>query len=673
MKGAKTVKLKEFSKKSTPYFLIFVLSLIGTFLVFRAGLNRGDDFFYHIPNILDKYNSILSGRGLVGISSEIGNGFGYGAGLFYSPLSHFTVAVLGVFLNLFGISLMATYKIVIVLSVFVSGVFMYGFAMKFTNGKRVASLLASACLVIYPYRLFNLFCRIAFAEAFAFVFMPLFFAGIYEVTHLDKEKIKIMPFIKIVIGASLLFLSHNITALFAFIFGFILFFVYSKRLLKLFSNPKFGIYCAASALLIIGVSAIALFSQLELLGMDYYAVSNDVSMRTDIDSVLNHVGKEWNYSGFLNVSFLSGYGITSSFLYSGIFIYLFGCAIFVIIDTLLAKIQKLKHFHYVISATTFFIIISLVAPRLEGYLGGAIFVSLYLFVSLVKDAGTENTPIYKNPLFWFSLAVIFISIFAMRSEKLWQMVPGFLRTIQFPWRLWSFVQMFLSVVVGLVASHYASKKNVLTLIAAFVGLLMLLNMPTIEKRNAPEDKWVGEISHTCLDKSSAIGHQKEYCPQVYREAEYVPRENSLYDIVRMILKRSNYSREDKISPVILSGDGKIAVNSNVAPKIDMRVELSEVSEIQLPLFYYPGYRIIAISDNGEQIVTPYEVDGLVTFKLLKGVYTIKTEFVGSPLRISGKVLTIASSFVMLGILSYAVCTETSLKRVFTKNNKKART
>ena len=656
------MSFKSISQKTIPYFLIFFLSLIGTALVFKSGVNRGDDFFYHLPNILDKYSSILSGRGLVGISSELANGLGYGAGLFYSPLSHLTVAVFGAVLNVFGISLITSYKIVLVLSVFVSGVFMYNFAMKFTNGNKIASLLASACLIIYPYRLFNMFCRVAFAEAFAFVFMPLFFAGIYEVTHEDKENIRIMPFLKIVIGASLLFLSHNLTALFAFIIGFILFLIYIERLIKLFTSPRFLIYCGASALLIIGISAIALFSQLELLGMDYYAVSNDVSMRTDIDSVLSHVGREWNYSGFLNISFLSGYGVDSSLLYSSIFMYLFGCAVFVIIDTLLGKIQQIKYAHYAISSTIFLIIISMVAPRLEGYLGAIIFILLYICISLFEKS-SDDKKIYKNPLLWFSLSVIFISLFAMRSDWIWENAPGFLRTVQFPWRLWSFVQLFLSILVGLVASYLAKRKSALVLIASFIGLLMLISMPIVEKRNAPEDRWFDEISDTTLDKSTAIGHQKEYCPDIYLQSKYKPREGSLYKEVRSVLYKSMYDRDNKLLPVLLSGDGEIVVNSNVAPRIDMQVKLDEKSEIQLPLFYYPGYRIYISSDNGERIINPYDVDGLLAFELESGSYTIKTDFVGSTIRRVGKVLTIGSSVLTLLILCFAIYMETRLRKL----------
>ena len=659
----KTDLLLKGARKSVPYIVIFALSLIGTILVFWQGLCKGDDYFYHIPNILDKYNSIISGRGLFGISSELANGLGYGSGLFYSPLSHFTVVVFGVVLNVFGISLMTSYKIVIVLSVFLSGVFMYGFAMKITSNNKIASLIASACLVIYPYRLFNLFCRAAFAEAFAFAFMPLFFWGIYEITHMDRKNVRALPFLKFVLGSSLLFLSHNITAMFAFIVGFLFYLIYSKRLFNLFREKKYIIYTVSSAVLIIGISAIALFSQLELLSLDYYAVSNDVSMRTDLASVLKHVDNAWSYSGFLNISFLSGKGYSASSLYSGIVMYLISCVIFVIIDNALRKIKKLRWAHCLISTSILFILVSLVEPRLEIYLGTIIFVILFFFVSYY-DGKNEEIKIYARPIFWFSVSVIVLTFFVMTSTWFWTAAPDFLRMIQFPWRLWSFVQMFLSIIIALLVQHCAKRKLFLIGAAIFIGLLMVLNMPIIEKRNADDDKWYNSISDTSLDKSSAIGHQKEYCPQIYRESDYEPRENSLYSEVRKMIFKSTYDRTKKLSPVILSGDGEILESSITAPKSENKIYVSEKSEIQMPLFYYPGYKVYIENESGEKTtIEPYDVDGLVSFELEEGSYTVKINFVGTPLRITGKIFTIVSSILTILLLCTSIYFETPLCKI----------
>ena len=98
---------------------------------------------------------------------------------------------------------------------------------------------------------------------------------------------------------------------------------------------------------------------------------------------------------------------------------------------------------------------------------------------------------------------------------------------------------------------------------------MVLNMPIIEKRNATEDKWYDEISDTSLDKSAAIGHQKEYCPQIYRETDYTPRENSLYKEVRKMTDDINYYGANEVFQK--NNNVQITDNKNMV-EIDNSVE-----------------------------------------------------------------------------------------------------
>ena len=657
-------------KKVAPYLLIFAFSCFGAWLVFYRGINIGDDYYYHLPSILDKYESAISGNGIDAISPEIGSGLGYGATLFYSPLSHFTVVILGLVFSVFGISLMSSYKIVMLLSVFLSGVFMYNFAMKFTSGKRVASILSSACLVIYPYRLFNMFCRLAIAEAFAFTFVPLFLCGIYELVHMKREKISLFPILKVVFGASLLFLSHNLTAIFVFIVGFLLLLLYSYKLIPLFKSPRFIIYCGASVLVIIGACSIALFSQIELLGTELYAISDSATMRTDVSHVISHVGKEWFYSGFLNVGFLSGLGYSNSFLYTGIIVFILACLVFVALDTILAKIKMLSFAHYLISGATLLGIITLVSFRLEAFLAAFIFMGLYVCISIgQKSSSTQSPAIYKRPLFWFCTIGILLVLAIMASVEFWEGAPDFLLLIQFPWRLWSLVQIFVSILVGLVASHYEGKRLPLCLLSIFVSLLMLLNMPLLEKRSEGDDEWQSELSSSYLDNISALGHHKEYAPVIFTQNDYTPRDGSLYYAVKRVL----YNKaENNLDPVLLDGSGAITVNANTAPCFELEIELDDSATVQLPLLYYPGYKIYIENENGEKsTLDALCVDGLVAFELGAGKYTATTNYVGTPLRITSYVLTITCSLVALGALGYAICTETRLKNLLKRKKANA--
>ena len=379
-------KIAIASKRLVPYLLILLFSVFGAWLFLYSGLNIGDDYYYHLPAILDKYDN-----GFSGISSALADGLGYGAGLYYSPLSHYTVVIIAWVLSIFGASLMGAYKLTFILSIFTSGVLMYRLALAFSKGNKVASLISSACIVLYPYRLFNLFGRLAIAEAFAFAFIPLFLWGLYELTHIQDDEIKMLPFLKIVLGASLLFLSHNLTALFVFIVGVLYLLCYVPRLFKLFKRGRFAIYAVSSVLLIVGICASSLFAQAVLLGSDIYAINDPSIMRTDIEHVTSHVGKEWYYSGFLNVSFLGGLGYSSSSLYTGIALFILGCRVFVALDTLLCKINAFsKIYHYIVSAPILFIVPLLAYGRLEACLGAIIFFALTYF--LLKGQKTKISP-----------------------------------------------------------------------------------------------------------------------------------------------------------------------------------------------------------------------------------------------------------------------------------------
>ena len=647
-------------KKAIPYILLYIFARIGTQLVLHDGLNVGDDYWFHMANILDKYKSVTDGRGFSAISGNLAMGLGSGGGLFYSPLSHLTVVIMALILDIFNVSLMSAYKVTLVLSVFVSGVFMYRFAMHFTNGNKIASLLAGASYILYPYRLFDAFCRLAFAEAFSFLFITLFFMGLYDITHFDKE-IKIIPFIEVILGGSLLYLSHNITALYAFLAGILYLLTKAPAIIKLLKNKKYIIYGASSVFLLVGISSIALFSQMELMATDLYNISDAVRMWTNPEEVVTRVGEEWNYSGFLNLIWLNKKGISTSFLFSGIIMFIMGCALCVITDKLLKRVKRLKYFHFIVSGAVLFATVSLTARRLEIYLGAIVFYVLYVFSSCRKEELTERK-IYKSTLFWFSLGMILVLFYMMREPWVWEKVPQIMRNIQFPWRIWSLVQLFISVLVGTIAYYYSNKKSAICALCLVVGFFCVGNMAFIEKRIA--GVWESEISETYFDRSSAIGFNKEYCPRVFFNDDYIPESyRSLYYIVKARIPYSLDKYEDySIKPIVLKGNGKITVNEAFAPKYDMSIELSEDSIIQLPLLYYPGYEITAVNENGDTVTLEgEELDGLVSFSLDKGSYRVTTEYEGTTLRKVSKVLTVIGVIVTVGALCYAIAIETPFK------------
>ena len=123
------------------------------------------------------------------------------------------------------------------------------------------------------------------------------------------KKCEIKPFIEIIVGASGLYLSHNITALFSYAFGFIFIICYIDKIIKLIINDKkVLIYALITVIITLGFASIVLFSSFELLRLDYYNVSDNERMWTSREYV-THRFDYMNYSGFLNYRWLASWNI----------------------------------------------------------------------------------------------------------------------------------------------------------------------------------------------------------------------------------------------------------------------------------------------------------------------------------------------------------------------------
>lgn len=655
-------KTKKILNKALPYLLILLFTLSGTYIVFLRGFGHGDDIYFHIANTYDKYVSILEGKGLSGISSNLAQGLGPGNALFYSPLPHYTVAIIAVILKCFKMTVIGAFKLVIVLTVYISGVFMYHFAMRFTKGNRVASIFASAVYVIYPYRLFNAFCRFAFAEAYAALFIPLFFMGLYSLVNMDKDNIKITPFVEIILGGSLLYLSHNITGLYIFLAGIIYLICNITRLIKLFAKKRFIAYALSSVVLLLSISSVALFTQFQLMGTELYNITDEIRMWTDINAVTNRTGEEGSFSGFLNLAYLEKrLNCSSGRIVLGLVIYVLACAQFIIIDKLLATFKSLKYFHTLISGALFVMTVSFVDRRIEMYFAVAVFIAIYLLTEKTKIENENPNPIYKNILLWFSLGTIIMCIISMEWGFIWKIAPSILRNIQFPWRLWSTVQIMISIVIGIVINQLRSKKIAIQILTILVGFIIIASQHTIERRlgSSQSYDWLQDneaLYDESMHRGSALGHNKEYCPQIFFKNDYVPEYNSslYYKVKRILPYNTKEENAYKLKPVFLVGEGSITVEYASSPNYEMIVNVSEDALIQMPLIYYPGYKITAYENDKKAVLESENIDGLIAFKINKGSYIVKTDYVGTPLRKISFIIAPVSAFVTLGALLYEI-------------------
>ncbi len=351
------------------------------------------------------------------------------------------------------------------------------------------------------------------------------------------------------------------------------------------------------------------------------------------------------FSGFINFKWLSTtYSdiLTISSLVIGMFMYVIACVVFIIIDNVLAEVKPLKYFHIIPSGLILFGLVSLVSRRLEVYLGTIIFFLLYLFIiyQLKKDENKDEEKIYRNILFWYSIGMIIVLLVMMEEDWVWQNLPSFMLNIQFPWRLWALVQLYAAILVGIVA-HYVKAKNAVSFaLAILVGFLMVANEPLIEKRmdyETNKNYWVNEVDMNLLDAGTALGFNKEYCPQVFFDKEYRSQYNNslYYKIAQKLPWDFNNYKDYFYNPVVLEGKGKVVVNEAFSPYYDMEINVeTEEALIQMPLIYYPGYEITAIDEKNDKtiVVKGENIDGLVSFSLPTGHYQVNSKYVGTKAR-----------------------------------------
>ncbi len=136
---------------------------------------------------------------------------GYGYPLFniYSTLAFYVAEIF----HLLGAGLTAAVKLTYVLAFVLSGLTMYAFAKRVLGAQ--AGVLAGIVYVYVPYHLLDIYVRSAFAEFFAFIFLPLILLLFHELV----EKRDARHLVLAALAYAGLFLTHAATA---FIFSILL-------------------------------------------------------------------------------------------------------------------------------------------------------------------------------------------------------------------------------------------------------------------------------------------------------------------------------------------------------------------------------------------------------------------------------------------------------------------
>ena len=186
-----------------PVLFIALAVLIGSAPALKTTFVIGHDGTYHMARLLNLADGLKNGQFPVRMGGFAYDGYGGVMSVFYPDtfLYPFALMILGgasaVYVcNVFSVAL----NIGAALSMYV--------AAKRLFEKRWAATGASILYTLASYRVVNVFTRIAFGEALAMIFLPLFLVNLYDVVCGDARRWK-----GLALSAACIFCSHMITTL----------------------------------------------------------------------------------------------------------------------------------------------------------------------------------------------------------------------------------------------------------------------------------------------------------------------------------------------------------------------------------------------------------------------------------------------------------------------------
>ena len=175
------MKLKN--KNTITFIIILIVSLFVAIPSIKMNIQY-DDGIQHVCRLIGTERSIKEGNIFSTIISNLCNNFGYSWNLFYSPLT----AYLPLIFRMFGFSYGDCLRLFLLFCSIASGYSMYFFVKKILQKKDIdddkkhyISLLAASFYICAPYRISDMYIRVAIAEVASFIFIPIIWNGIYSI------------------------------------------------------------------------------------------------------------------------------------------------------------------------------------------------------------------------------------------------------------------------------------------------------------------------------------------------------------------------------------------------------------------------------------------------------------------------------------------------------------
>lgn len=223
---------------------------------------------------------------------------------------------------------------------------------------------------------------------------------------------------------------------------------------------------------------------------------------------------------------------------------------------------------------------------------------------------------------FYQYVLVFGIVTFVLSSRLfpWDILPRFMRIIQFPWRMETFVAVSVSLLAPLCLKLLQERKVAVLVLAS---IMVLFAQPNLKAAS-------GEvINMNDLPGWYGRGYQQEYLPQAtYENKEYFDSRN--------------------LDILLEEGSGVITVQEDKMPKLVFDIETEDKVKIELPRLSYIGYTLkdshktsYALSENN---------NGFLEATLPSGHYTL--DFTGTTMDIVARYVSIITFIGCIIVVSY---------------------
>lgn len=680
-------------KAAAPYAALLLVSLL-PFYIFFAGstLPGGDDTVCHLEELADLAYGFEHGFAGISLTHKLLGSTGVSIYGFYGPFPHYFVVILYECFKWMGATLISSLKFAIVLFSFLSLVAVYRLSLLVTKRKGVSFAIALFYNFL-PYKMYCFLYRGAYSEGIAICLLPIIALSLYRILH--DEGWKAAPFIVLVLASATLVLTHPSTALFAACFALVYLLFSIRVLIARFKDWRWSVSFAASILLVVGLVSPYVFTVFANERSLLYIMTESSVMGTYYSDIAEAIKTlSLTHMGFIDWDTMKYYTDTPEAsipkLIISIAVYLVSAVGALLVDSLFLQKKEQRWWRLLLEAGILFV------PSAVSIVNAETWVSLsclYCYL-LVKESYGETDEgqwsrnpfktMAKKPSFYYVVVSIIVLLLLLYVPGLWKALPSFFYNIQFPYRLYGLLSLFLALLLMLLYKAMPKKKALVSGLVAFSCLLFLFDWAPLNARlnglmreNASWD----EPTLEDVEAATQVGWMNEYLPKEYKKGSTYssPYSNSLYYAIREYVnpvdeegnplepKALPSGKEGYFDPVFLEGSGSCAITALNTPNATFALTVtSDSALIEIPQFYYDGYRITLNEASGKTSqASVLNVDGLVSYEAKRGSYTVSVAFLGPMSYRVGRVFFYLSFLGLAGLGSWSLVEKRRKRRAET--------